>query len=105
MPWERRQRGGVYYTRTRRIGGRRRRVYIGVGAVAEYAAAEDAVRRAERLAARVTLRADRARVAGAETAVRAFDDLVVSLARAALLAAGYRRHDRGQWRRTRPWLT
>jgi len=35
MAWERRQRGGRYYTRTRRINGTRVREYVGTGPLAE----------------------------------------------------------------------
>src|SRR5215218_4272963 len=51
MAWERRQRGDLYYCRTRREGGRRVRGYVGRGIVGELAAREDEERRAARAAA------------------------------------------------------
>ena len=48
MAWEKRQRGGKYYTRSRRVGGRVKRTYIGTGPVGEHAAAMDELSRSLR---------------------------------------------------------
>lgn len=101
MGWERRQRGGTYYTRSRRVAGRVVREYVGTGPLAELTAAVDADARAERAAARQRLLVERQRVDTVSAAVSAVADLAEALARVALVAAGYRRHDRGQWRKRR----
>jgi len=101
MAWETRQRGGRYYTRSRKVDGRVVREYVGAGPLAELIAAGDAADRAERAAAAAALRAERDRLAPAEAALAAMDGLTEALARAALGAAGFRRHHRGEWRRAR----
>ena len=101
MGWERRSRGGRYYTRSRRVGGRVLREYLGSGLVAELAARLDAEERAERRERAEAERADRARLEGADRQLAEFCDVAEALARGALLLAGYHRHDRGDWRRRR----
>ena len=43
-PWERRERGGLYYTRSRKEAGRMVREYIGGGVLGEVAALHDSNR-------------------------------------------------------------
>ena len=101
MAWEIRQRGGRYYTRSIRQGGRVRREYIGTGETAELIAAIDNRDRQARLTARAAERAERERIRQADMALADLDALTETLARLALVAAGYHRHHRGDWRRRR----
>src|SRR5438128_2210963 len=96
MGWER-----GYYYRAKKVNGRVVREYIGRGEFAEIAAEIDALSRTERKA-----KADTESRANAEA--EALDKLLAELcertdllARAALVAAGYRQHKRGDWRRKR----
>jgi hypothetical protein len=101
MSWEC-PRGKVrYYTRSRRVGGRIVREYLGTGPAAEQAAAEDAERRAERLAHTVEKRILAERYGEAIALLEAFCGLTDQLLAAALTEKGYHQHDRGAWRRAR----
>lgn len=101
MGWETRQRGGRYYTRSRKLGGRVVREYVGTGRVAELAAALDATERRERAATQERLREAAARDAPAFAALADLGAVLNGLAAAFLIEAGYRRHHRGEWRRRR----
>ena len=101
MAWETRQRGGSYYTRSVRQGGRVLREYIGTGETAELIAACDEHDRAARSLARAAERAERDRIGRADMPLADLDALTETLARLALVAAGYHRHHRGDWRRRR----
>ncbi|HQK95755.1 MAG TPA: hypothetical protein PLD23_19815 [Armatimonadota bacterium] len=102
MSWERRSRGGHYYTRTRRENGRRVREYIGTGPLAEAIACIDEAERAER--------ADRARegqhrrelMRSMDDMVQGVDSAVWELMRDGLESLGFRQHHGGEWRRRRP---
>jgi hypothetical protein len=100
MAWE--QRGNhTYYYRSRKVGGHVLKEYIGSGATADLIAAHDEAERERRSADRERVRAEARRLAelaaGDETLARAVDALTA----AALMAAGYRQHARGAWRRQR----
>lgn len=97
MGWDK----GRYYTRSRKVNGRVVREYIGTGEVAELAAQSDAIDRADREAERQARRAEKAELDALDASVKELDELADLLARAALLAAGYRQHKRGEWRRRR----
>ena len=101
MAWEKRQRGGHYYTRSKRVGGRVVREYVGTGRIGELAAAADARERAKRAAEAEAWRTERVEMAATDELVREFDALVSLLTRGTLIAAGYHRHHRGEWRRRR----
>ena len=95
--------GRKYYYRHRRVDGRPRTVYVGAAgsAAAELAAAADHLRRLGREAAAREHQAEQARQRGAEAPLLQLCQRTDALTRAALVAAGYRQHDRGEWRRYR----
>jgi hypothetical protein len=97
MGWDK---GGRYYTRSRKIGGRVLREYVGGGELGKLAAAVDADARALRAEKAAVWKAEKARLESLEGNVMALDELAGLLARAALVAAGYHQHKR-QWRRKR----
>jgi hypothetical protein len=99
MAWEARGRRR-YYTRSKRVNGRVVREYVGTGAVAELAAAADALRRADRRAAAEARQAEQARWQAALAPLLELSRVADLLARAALLAGGYHRHAR-TWRKKR----
>ena len=85
MAWER-----GYYYRVRRENGRVVREYVGRGRVAELMAKLDALDREKE-------REERRLDADLEALIETTD----LLARAALVAAGYHQHKRGEWRKRR----
>ena len=89
-----------FYTRSRKVAGRVVREYVGTGAVAELAAAADALRRADRRAAMEARRAEEDRWRAALGPLLALSRVADLMARAALLAGGYHRHAR-TWRKKR----
>lgn len=98
MAWEGRARGGRYYTRSHRVGGRVVREYIGAGPCGELAAALDQLDQAEREADRQAWQAERAAVLAAAADVTGFGRLVDDALALALTDAGLHNH-RGEWRR------
>ena len=96
MPWER-----GYYYRARKEDGRVRRQYVGRGPLAELLAEADAGDRALRELDRRAARAERGRDNELDEQVKALEQAADLLAEAALLAAGYHRHRRGEWRKKR----
>jgi hypothetical protein len=101
MAWERRCRGGLYYTRTLHRDGKVVRQYYGIGAAAEAAAAEDAARRAAREALAEARRQEKARWLVLETPLRELCLLTDLVSHTALVLAGYRFHRHSEWRRQR----
>ena len=98
MGWETRRNGRRYYYAARRDGARVVKQYLGAGQLADAIAelnAQDA--RRHQLAAEAE-RAERAVQDGLHRQVTEACDLVDTLTRAVLLASGYHRHDRGEWR-------
>ena len=101
MSWETRNGKGRYYTRNRREGGRHVREYVGSGAYGEYFANLDAFARAERIDHAEAERAAIAELTDLDHRVATYATSVKAAAHEALVAAGYKRHQRGEWRKTR----
>lgn len=101
MAWETRRGRGRYYTRSRREGGRVVREYVGTGPLAELTAQVDALARGERERRRAAEAGRREQHRELEAALQELCEGADALARAALLLAGYRQHNRGEWRRKR----
>jgi hypothetical protein len=100
MAWESRERGGLYYTRSRRVDGRVVREYVGTGPFAQLCARSDEVLRAEREQRRLEERWEREKLEALSAPVLEVDEAAAVLVRASLVAAGYHRH-KGEWRRER----
>jgi len=100
-PWERRERGGLYYTRSRKVNGRVEREYVGTGPLGELAARMDAEDRQRREEEKAAWREERERLEGLASLVDELCQDAETLAHATLLAAGFRRHNRGEWRKKR----
>ena len=101
MGWEKRDRGGLYYTRSKKINGRVVREYVGTGPLAELAALmddEDRLRREEEARA---WREEKERIRALEVPMEELCRAAEVLTQAALLTAGYRKHNRGEWRKRR----
>lgn len=101
LAWESRRGKGRYYTRSRRVGPRVVREYVGTGPAAEDAAARDAERRAERLTQLDQRHAGEIQYQAAIAPLLGFCRLTDQLLAAALAERGYHRHARGAWRRKR----
>lgn len=98
MGWDK---NGRYYTRSKRVNGRVVREYIGGGRAGELVAQMDAIDRDKRETARMCARFEREEVERLDAALDELNELADRLARAALLAAGYVQHNRGEWRKKR----
>jgi hypothetical protein len=97
MGWDK----GRYYTRSRKVNGRVVREYVGTGRVAELAAQLDALERERREREARAVRQQKAELTVLDAELKALTERADLLARAALLAAGFHRHKRGDWRRRR----
>jgi hypothetical protein len=101
MAWEKRKRGGAYYTRSRKVNGQVLREYVGGGVHGEIAARMDTKERQRREEEAAAWRKERERLEELAGLVDEFCEVVETVARATLLAAGFRQHNRGEWRRRR----
>jgi hypothetical protein len=98
MAWDK---GGRYYTRSRKVNGRVVREYIGAGRVAELVAQMDALERERRQQEALELREQKDELSALDADIKSMSDWIDLVARAALLATGHRQHKRGEWRRRR----
>ena len=98
MAWEHRG-DRTYYYRSRKIGGRVVKEYIGGELAGMLAEREDQRRWRKRDAERAALQADQDAFEAAAAAHDAFARAADALMTAALFEASYHRHDRGQWRK------
>jgi hypothetical protein len=101
MAWERRG-NGLYYYRSKRVNGKVVKEYVGAGPVASMVADAEATARqvddmlhSER---RAKQEESRERFEAVDAPISDFNEAAQVLAKAALLAAGYHRHERGEWR-------
>jgi hypothetical protein len=101
MGWEKRERGGLYYTRSKKVGGRVIREYVGGGTLGHLTALQDAQERRQREEEAASWKQERERLEALVAPVEQLCEATEILYRAALLSAGFRRHQRGEWRRKR----
>jgi hypothetical protein len=96
MGWER-----GYYYRVRKTNGRVVREYVGKGRIAALAARLDTAEREKRRQQAIALRHEKNDLEALDADLKALAEGCDLLARAALLAAGFHQHKRGEWRRRR----
>jgi hypothetical protein len=96
MGWER-----GYYYRARKVNGRVVREYCGAGKVAELTAQMDALERERRRLDALERRLVKDELKALDSDLAAVNARIDLAARAALLAAGFHQHKRGEWRRRR----
>jgi hypothetical protein len=99
-PWEKRDRGGLYYTRSRKVDGRVVREYVGGGLLGQLAARMDAEERRRREEEVAAWKEEQERMEALTAPVEELCEGVEVLARATLLASGFHRH-KGEWRKRR----
>ena len=97
MGWEKRERGGFYYTRSRKVDGRVVREYFGTGPLAEIVALEDEYRCRRREEEAAYWEEKKERLKQNAAFLQELEEAAKILATAHLLAAGYHRH-KGSWR-------
>lgn len=99
MAWENRRRQRYFY-RSRRVGSRVLKEYLGRGAAAAAVAAEIGEGRSERLREQRAQAEFVDRIGAADGLFQQFDRLTSALVAAAMMLAGFRQHNRHEWRRT-----
>jgi hypothetical protein len=99
MGWESRGGRGRYYTRSRKASGRVVREYVGGGLIGLLAARDDEERRQRAAEDRERFRQEQDAFTAVAAPHERLNTVADALMTAALVAAGYHRHDRGQWRK------
>ncbi len=100
MGWETRERGGTYYTRSRRENGRVLREYVGAGLIGELSAEADRIDRERREVEKLKEKQDLERLVTLAAPVIELSEVAQILTRAHLIAGGCHRH-KGEWRHVR----
>src|SRR5918995_1113859 len=100
MAWEHRERGGSYYTRSRREDGWIVCEYVGVGVLGEIAVLEDEYERRRQEEEAAYWKEKLERLEKLAVPVLELSEAAEILVRAHLIACGYHRH-KGEWRRAR----
>jgi hypothetical protein len=96
MGWER-----GYYYRVRKVNGRVVREYFGAGEVAHLVAQMDALERERRRLEALEKRQEKDELEALDAELKPVTERIDLAARAALLAAGFHLHKRGEWRKRR----
>lgn len=97
MPWKK-QSGGRYYYREKRVNGRLIRKYVGSGEHGEREAKLDADRRAARKAQLDAFHQAAAQFNEVGKPLQDLCGLTDFIMKASLTTAGYYQHDHGEWR-------
>lgn len=97
MGLETRERGGVYYYRKRRIGGRVVSEYVGGGDLACIANARAEIAKSRQNADRKLQREEREGAAATDKTLAALSGVIDTLVSATLVMQGYHKH-KGEWR-------
>jgi hypothetical protein len=100
-PWERRERGGLYYTRSRKEGGKVVREYVGGGVLGKIAALEDEYERRRRKGEASLFNEECESLDALLAPIEELCEAAEVIARASLVASGYHQHNRGEWRKRR----
>jgi hypothetical protein len=98
MGWEWRGKCRYYYRNGQR-NGRPERTYFGNGLVGQFAADIDRQEEAKETARGELARHEQKHLEDADMPVIRMSDAVDLVVKATLLSQGFRRHDRGQWRK------
>ena len=98
MGWDK---GGRYYTRSRRENGRVVREHVGGGMIGQLAAELDTIDRSKREANLAAARAEQEEIAALDAPLHELNELADLLVRVAFVATGHHQHHRGEWRKRR----